>query len=44
MNFKTSLKCAIEEYIDYYNTRRYQKRLKYITPMEYRNYLSGIAA
>ncbi|WP_245641302.1 IS3 family transposase [Thermovenabulum gondwanense] len=39
-----SLKKAIEEYIDYYNTRRYQKRLKCMTPIEYRNYLSGIAA
>lgn len=36
------LKEAIEEYIDYYNNRRYQKRLNCMTPMEYRNYLSGI--
>ncbi len=39
-----SLKKAIEEYIDYYNTRRYQKRLNCMTPMEYSNYLSGIPA
>ncbi|WP_083768521.1 IS3 family transposase [Thermosediminibacter oceani] len=31
-----------EEYIDYYNTKRYQKRLKCMTPMEYRNYPAGI--
>ena len=39
-----SLKKSIEEYIEYYNNRRYQKRLKCMTPIEYRNYLSGIAA
>lgn len=39
-----SLKDAIENYINYYNTRRYQKRLKCMTPMEYRKYLSGTAA
>lgn len=38
------LKKAIEEYIDYYNTKRYQKRLNCMTPMEYRSYLSGISA
>lgn len=38
------LKGAIEEYIDYYNTKRYQKRLKCMTPLEYHEYLSGIAA
>lgn len=37
-----SLKKAIEEYIDYYNTRRYQKRLKCMTPMEYRHYLASM--
>lgn len=30
-----SLTKAIEEYIDYYNTRRYQKRLNCMTPIEY---------
>jgi len=39
-----SLKKAIEEYIDYYNTKRYQKRLGSMTPLEYRRYLSGISA
>ena len=34
-----SLKNAIEKYIDYYNTKRYQKRLKCMTPIEYRKYL-----
>lgn len=33
------LKLAIENYIDYYNNRRYQKRLKCMTPMEYHDYL-----
>lgn len=33
------LEKAIEEYIDYYNNHRYQKRLNCMTPMEYRNYL-----
>ena len=31
------LKQAIDEYIDFYNTRRLQKKLKGLTPMEYRN-------
>ena len=26
---------AIENYIHFYNTRRYQKRLNYMTPCEY---------
>lgn len=39
-----SLKKAIEEYIDYYNTKRYQKRLNCMTPVEYSSYISGISA
>jgi len=39
-----NLKNSIEEYIDYYNTKRYQKRLGCMTPLEYRSYLSGISA
>lgn len=39
-----SLKNAVVNYIDFYNTRRYQKRLKCLTPMEYRKYLAGLAA
>jgi len=39
-----SLKFAIEEYIDYYNKSRYQKRLNCMTPLEYRNYLSKSVA
>lgn len=31
------LKHSIDEYIDFYNTRRLQKNLKGLTPMEYRN-------
>lgn len=38
------LTAAIEDYIDYYNTKRYQKRLKCMTPMEYRTYLTHTAA
>jgi putative transposase len=37
-----SLKKAIEEYMDYYNTRQYQKRLNCMTPLEYHNYLFGV--
>jgi transposase InsO family protein len=33
------LEAAVVEYIDYYNNRRYQKRLKCMTPLEYREYL-----
>ncbi|MPQ33230.1 IS3 family transposase, partial [Clostridium estertheticum] len=39
-----SLKKATENYIDYYNNRRYQKRLKCMTPIEYHRYLLGNAA
>jgi putative transposase len=39
-----SLKDAISEYIDYYNTKRYQKRLGSMTPLEYRSYLFAISA
>lgn len=43
-NTYDELKAAIEEYIEYYNTKRYQKRLKCMTPIEYRKYLSDFAA
>ncbi|MBI6875759.1 IS3 family transposase [Clostridium aciditolerans] len=33
------LESAVVEYIDYYNNRRYQKRLNCMTPLEYRQYL-----
>lgn len=39
-----SLKSAVEEYIDYYNSNRYQKRLKCMAPLEYRHYLSTLVA
>ncbi len=39
-----SLKKAIEAYIDYYNNKRYQKRLNCMTPLEYRRYLLGISS
>lgn len=35
------LKEAIDEYIEFYNTRRLQKNLKGLTPMEYRNQTSA---
>jgi transposase InsO family protein len=38
------LKAAIDQYIAYYNTRRYQRRLNCMTPIEYRNYLLGSTA
>ncbi|WP_374048094.1 IS3 family transposase [Clostridium sp. MB40-C1] len=34
----------IEEYINYYNSRRYQKPLNYMTSIEYTSYLSNILA
>ncbi|WP_408606795.1 IS3 family transposase [Maledivibacter halophilus] len=37
-----SLKSAIEKYINYYNNSHYQKRLKCITLLEYRYYLSTL--
>jgi len=39
-----SLKKAIEEYIHYYNNKRYQKRLNCMTPLEYKSYLYGVSA
>lgn len=39
-----ALKKAIEDYIDYYNNERYQKRLLCMTPLEYRDHLSKKAA
>jgi putative transposase len=36
-----SLKKLIEDYIEYNNNRRYQKRLKCMTPIEYQRYLLG---
>jgi transposase InsO family protein len=38
------LEQAVIDYIDYYNNCRYQKRLKCMTPFEYRNYLQNKAA
>ncbi|RUT58119.1 hypothetical protein C1148_11175 [Clostridium botulinum] len=31
------------DYINYYNNQRYQKRLKCMTPLEYREYLKSVA-
>lgn len=38
------LKDAVIKYINYYNNQRYQKRLKCMTPIEYRQYLLGKSA
>ncbi|NLK11589.1 MAG: IS3 family transposase [Staphylococcus equorum] len=38
-NSYMELETAIADYIDYYNNKRYQKRLKCMTPLEYREYL-----
>ncbi|RYD03582.1 transposase IS3 [Desulforamulus aquiferis] len=38
------LEAAVEEYIHYYNTNRYQKRLNCMTPLEYRQFLNSSAA
>ena len=40
----TELESAVIEYMNYYNSYRYQKRLKYMSPLEYRNYLFYLAA
>jgi len=42
-NSYDELEEAVIEYIDYYNNRRYQKRLNCMTPMEYRRYLMNVA-
>ncbi|NBI31165.1 IS3 family transposase [Chengkuizengella marina] len=39
-----SLESAIDDYMDYYNNQRYQKRLNGMTPMEYRHYLIATVA
>lgn len=38
------LEAAVIEYMNYYNNKRYQKRLNGMTPLEYRRYLSNTAA
>lgn len=38
------LKEAIIEYINYYNNQRYQKRLKCMAPIKYRQYLLSKSA
>lgn len=43
-NTYVELEEAIIDYIDYYNSKRYQKRLKCMTPLEYRAYISNHAA
>lgn len=43
-NSYDELKQEVTDYINYYNTDRYQKRLKCMTPLEYRKYLQNKAA
>jgi transposase InsO family protein len=40
-NTYEELKDAVVEYIDYYNKKRYQKRLNCMAPIEYREYLNS---
>ncbi len=42
-NSYNELETAITDYIYYYNNQRYQKRLKCMTPLEYREYLRSVA-
>ncbi|AWB18635.1 IS3 family transposase [Clostridium botulinum] len=42
-NSYSELESVITDYINYYNNQRYQKRLKCMTPLEYREYLKSIA-
>lgn len=41
-NTYEELKQAIDEYIEFYNTKRLQKKLKGMTPIEYRNHTLSI--
>ncbi len=43
-NSYSELEEAVINYIEYYNNHRYQKRLRCMTPIEYRNYLNNKAA
>lgn len=43
-NTYEELEKSIIEYIDYYNSHRYQKRLNSMTPLEYRQYLFNLTA
>lgn len=42
-NSYKELETAITDYIDYYNNQRYQKGLKCMTPIEYREHLKSVA-
>ncbi|MCR1900080.1 IS3 family transposase [Irregularibacter muris] len=39
-----SLKFAIKDYIEYYNTKRYQKRINCMVPLEYQDHLKELSA
>jgi len=38
------LERAVTDYIDFYNNKRYQKRLNCMAPLEYRKYLQTLIA
>ncbi|NFH66386.1 IS3 family transposase [Clostridium botulinum] len=42
-NSYSELESVITDYINYYSNQRYQKRLKCMTPLEYREYLKSVA-
>ncbi|WP_080283815.1 IS3 family transposase [Clostridium botulinum] len=42
-NSYSELESVITDYINYYNNQRYQKSLKCMTPLEYREYLKSVA-
>lgn len=42
-NTYEELEIAVTNYIEFYNTHRYQKRLNCMTPLEYRQYLCNVA-
>jgi transposase InsO family protein len=43
-NSYEELEASVIDYIDYYNNRRYQKRLNCMAPIEYRKYLINMVA
>ena len=43
-NSYDELEAAVIDYIDYYNNHRYQKRLRCMTPLEYRQHLLSLVA
>lgn len=42
-NVKSTLSEIEKSLIDYYNSQSYQKHLKFMTPLEYKEYLKSVA-